>query len=99
MLRNRDIEELFEWTPVGTPVVIEGRKITVSRELKFRMSGSDVVIVQMKLRDLGFYMNRADGIFGRGTEDAVKAFQREHGLPETGVLDARTRGVLQASGG
>ncbi|MBQ8510052.1 MAG: peptidoglycan-binding protein [Clostridia bacterium] len=32
----------------------------------------------------------ADGIFGPMTEEAVRAFQRTYGLPETGVVDERT---------
>lgn len=31
-----------------------------------------------------------DGIFGAGTEEAVRAFQRRFFLPATGVIDART---------
>jgi hypothetical protein len=31
-----------------------------------------------------------DGIYGKGTERDVKAFQRKQGLPATGVVDART---------
>jgi len=26
-MRNKDVEELFEWIPVGTNVLIEGRKM------------------------------------------------------------------------
>jgi peptidoglycan hydrolase-like protein with peptidoglycan-binding domain len=30
-----------------------------------------------------FNPNGLDGVFGRGTRNAVTAFQRDHGLPET----------------
>ncbi len=33
---------------------------------------------------------RADGIFGPATENAVRAFQRSYGLPDTGVVDEVT---------
>ena len=36
----------------------------------------------------------ADGDFGKETEDAVKAFQKEKGLPVTGVYDAVTEKAL-----
>lgn len=36
----------------------------------------------------------ADGDFGEETEDAVKAFQKEKGLPVTGVYDAATEKAL-----
>ena len=39
----------------------------------------------------------ADGDFGRETEDAVKAFQKEAKLPVTGVCDAATEAALMAA--
>lgn len=86
-MRNHDVEELFEWVPIGTPVKIVGRKIVVERTLRYQTSGSDVAVLQMKLRELGLLEGRADGIFGKNTEAAVKAYQRNQGVPETGVVD------------
>lgn len=37
----------------------------------------------------------ADGDFGTETQTAVMAFQREHGLPVTGIYDQATRSALQ----
>jgi cell wall-associated NlpC family hydrolase len=37
---------------------------------------------------------RSDGVFGRRTERALRAYQRRHGLPVTGRADARTRSAL-----
>lgn len=86
-MRNKDVEELFEWIPVGTPVRIEGRKIKVQRVLKYQVNGSDVAILQMKLKELGYLDARADGIFGKVTEEGVRAFQTEHGLEVTGIVN------------
>lgn len=86
-MRNKDVEELFEWIPIGTPVKIEGRKIKVQRVLKYQMTGADVVLVQMKLKELGYLNSRADGIYGNVTAEAVKAFQIDQGLEVTGVVD------------
>lgn len=94
-MRNKDVEELFEWVPVGTPVRIEGRKIKVQRVLKYQVSGSDVAMLQLKLRDLGYMNTRADGIFGKVTEEAVKAFQAEHGLEANGIVN---RAMLELLG-
>ena len=93
-MRNKDVEELFEWVPVGTPVRIEGRKLKVQRVLKYQSSGSDVAILQIKLRDLGFLNARADGIFGKVTDEAVRAFQIEHGLEATGVVNKQVLDLL-----
>ena len=54
-----------------------------------------VTDLQQKLVDLG-YLNRADGIFGKDTENALKSFQSEWGLPVTGVLDEVTEEALFA---
>ena len=45
-----------------------------------------------------FLRTGADGTFGASTERAVKLVQRVNGLPETGVVDARTAQVLGLSG-
>lgn len=86
-MRNKDVEELFEWIPIGTPVRIEGRKVKVQRVLKYQSIGPDVVIVQMKLKEKGYLAERADGIFGKATEAAVKKYQEENGLEVTGAVN------------
>ncbi|MDR3590032.1 MAG: L,D-transpeptidase family protein [Negativicutes bacterium] len=88
-MRNRDVEELFEWTPIGTKVTIVGRKVRVQRRLQYQMSGADVVVLQMKLKEMGFLEGRADGLFGTSTEAAVRAYQVTQGLEPTGVADKR----------
>ena len=50
--------------------------------------------IQRLLADLGFYTGPIDGVWTEEVTDAVKALQRELGVPETGVLDAAT---LQAA--
>ena len=95
-MRNKDVEELFEWIPVGTPVRIEGRKMKVARTLKHQMSGSDVALLQMKLKELGYLDNRADGIFGSITKQAIERYQTEHNMEVTGVVNkqlAETLGI------
>ena len=72
-MRNKDVEELFEWVPVGTPVRIQGQSVVMGRTLKYESVGADVVQLQVKLRKLGYLEGRADGFFNRDTEMAVKA--------------------------
>ncbi len=40
--------------------------------------------MQRRLERLGYYKNGNDGVFGKGTRKAVKAFQKDHGLKATG---------------
>ncbi len=57
---------------------------------------------QTALKDLGYYEGEADGQIGPRTSTALKAFQREHNLPETGNLDpdtARALGIVGSSSG
>jgi peptidoglycan hydrolase-like protein with peptidoglycan-binding domain len=44
---------------------------------------------QQKLTNLGYPVQR-DGIYGRATRRAIREFQQDRGLPETGRLDRRT---------
>jgi len=51
---------------------------------------------QKKLNELGYDAGKPDGIWGRKTAEAVKSFQRDDGLPETGQLDSLTTFKLNA---
>lgn len=61
-------------------------------------TGKRVRELQQRLHDHGYgeRTGAVDGIFGQRTADAVKAFQRDRGLAETGIVDADT---LQALAG
>jgi LysM repeat protein len=50
--------------------------------------------LQVALRAQGLYHGVIDAISGPQTVAAVRAFQRVHGLPVTGIADARTRAAL-----
>lgn len=93
-MRNKDVEELFEWASIGTPVKIDGPKVRVSRTLTQKMSGPDVVIIQLKLKELGYFEGRADGIFGTQTDQAVRLLQDAKGIPIDGVVNKVTREAL-----
>lgn len=86
-MRNKDVEELFEWVPVGTPVRIEGRNVKIQRVLKYQTTGADVVVLQIKLKELGYLHERADGIYGKATEEAVRKYQQDKGMEVTGVVN------------
>ena len=62
-------------------------------------TGPDVTRLQQRLLDLGFDPNGVDGVFGPGTEAAVKAFQQANGLGVDGKVGPITRAALQLDGG
>src|SRR5207247_4323082 len=47
--------------------------------------------LQVALRAQGLYLGPIDALVGPRTVAAVRAFQRTHGLPATGIADLRTR--------
>ena len=65
--------------------------------LKRGSSGPDVLTLQSALKQLGFDPRGTDGIFGAGTEAAVKAFQKTKGLSPDGIAGPNTMAALQAS--
>lgn len=52
--------------------------------------GKKVKQIQQRLKALGYYDGAIDGIYGPGTESAVKEFQRAEGLAVDGVLGPQT---------
>lgn len=54
------------------------------------MVGDDVLALQERLIGLGFSPGRPDGIFGRGTDHAVREFQLNTGLPTDGAAGPDT---------
>ncbi len=64
-----------------------------------RGSRSDAVRrLQQGLSNLGFDPGPIDGIFGSGTEAAVRAFQSARGLKVDGIVGAQTWAALHAAG-
>lgn len=61
--------------------------------------GSESVVkaAQQHLIDLGYLKDKADGVAGPKTAAALKAFQADSGLSETGELDAATLSALDAA--
>ena len=60
-------------------------------------TGPTVRRVQELLRTLAFPVGRVDGVFGPLTEQAVRLFQQEGGLPVTGAVDDFTLAALEAA--
>ena len=59
--------------------------------------GTEVKEIQKRLKELGYLTGSADGVFGKQTEDAVKAFQKRNGLTADGVVGKATREKLNSS--
>lgn len=75
--------------PPMTPVLS-----TRGMVLRRGMTGPDVENLQGILKNLGFQVGHVDGNFGRLTDAAVVAFQREHGLEADGYVGELTWAAL-----
>ncbi|MCU1426048.1 MAG: hypothetical protein JWL83_48 [Actinomycetia bacterium] len=71
--------------PLNTPVLAEGA------------SGVAVTQLQVRLIQLGYWIDAANGSYGLTTTQAVTAFQKLHNMPRTGVFDLATQGVLNSA--
>lgn len=60
-------------------------------------SGAEVQKLQNRLIELGYLSGGADGKFGAKTENAIKAFQAQLGLSQTGVASTSVQSRLYAS--
>ena len=60
-------------------------------------SGEQVKTLQSKLKRWGYYNGNVDGIFGSGTAQAVKYFQKKNGLTADGIVGEATARALGLS--
>ena len=74
----------------------------IDRILKKGSTGEDVKKAQKALKELGYDLGTfgknadgIDGIIGKVTESAIKAFQAEHKLEVTGIIDEKTLEALE----
>ncbi len=64
--------------------------------------GDEVIAIQTKLSESGYYSGKIDGIYGSATKSAVIKFQRDNGLEADGIVGSKTLkalGIAQNSGG
>ena len=83
-MNNKDISYLYKIIPCGTKVVIVNGPYGVFgtgfRNLKSGMYGSDVLIIQIKLKELGFFNGVPNGKFGIETEKAINRYCKKNNL-------------------
>ena len=59
--------------------------------------GEDVKTIQSKLANLGYDVGYIDGFFGKKTEEAVRAFQKDNGLDRDGICGPKTLAMLNVA--
>ena len=89
------VNELAFTTPVPTAAPMSTPGLSSSYiALQSGSTGAEVRALQQAMIELGFLSGTADGIFGSGTQSAVKAFQAMNGHPQTGVADGNLQALL-----
>ena len=62
--------------------------------LKQGSNGGEVKELQRRLKEWGYYNGAVDGIYGKGTVEAVKSFQKKNGLKADGIAGIETYKAL-----
>lgn len=88
-------------TSVAPRRTVAARTSTHGGGLRYGSRSAEVIRLQNRLRELGFFSGRSTGYFGNATLSAVKAFQRSRGLTADGIVGATTLAALHgtSSGG
>ena len=76
---------LYSWEELSGMVTLHTDQV-----LKKGSHGADVMALQIHLNVLGYSCGTADGIYGKKTVDAVKAFQAANGLTVDGIAGPQT---------
>ena len=87
----------FVLSLMSLPPVMAQDTLPAQEILKIKSEGQEVVNLQMRLRDLGYFNYKVTGYYGTATADAVRLFQEENGLQVDGTVGPETRGVLYSS--
>lgn len=93
------LEDRGRYLAKAKPVILRLAGDLLSAEQQFGvmvrgMKGTAIERLQRALEDAGYYALTIDGDFGPGTEGAVKAFQRAHGLKADGIVGRKTNAAL-----
>lgn len=84
-------------TPVPTPTPAPTLNPVVpfpGNPLRYESSGDNVLRIQTRLTELGFYTMTISGNFLGNTRNAVRAFQRQNGFTVDGVVGEETWNAL-----
>jgi len=73
----------------------EGESVQTLSKIGSR--GNEVRQIQKKLKELGYYKGSVDGIYGTGTQKAVKSFQKNCGITADGIAGPKTLKYLGIS--
>lgn len=65
--------------------------------MQYGDSGENIAAVQEQLKALGYYSGKVSGNFLDGTRAAVRQFQADYDLKQTGIVDGETEALLMSA--
>ena len=74
-----------------------GTSTGLTRTLRRGYTGDDVIAVQERLKELGYYTGSIDGVYGSGSIAAATAVQKNNGLKVDGLTGQSTYAALFSS--
>lgn len=86
LLTEKQLDDLYS---------INAQKASDYDVLKYGYQGDDVAELQTKLAGLKYYNGKNSGVYNEELVTAVKQFQKENGLKETGLADADTLDAIK----
>ena len=87
----KEAETVFTAADAGTV------QTSASSSLKQGSKGTEVKNLQSQLISLGYLTGKADGVYGRLTTAAIKAFQKDNKLTADGIAGKKTLAKLNSS--
>ncbi len=75
-------------------VTVQAQEDSAYGVLEYGVDGEAVTALQTRLMALNYYSGNISGRYREGTRDAVKQFQRDFDLSETGIADAKTQEMI-----
>ena len=85
--------------PESVPEFFVEEAGTTRAALRYGSRGTDVTYLQQSLTEKGYDAGDVDGIFGKKTLDAIKAYQLNNGLVPDGIVGAKTWAALEGKAG
>lgn len=85
---------IFIYSYVGIGLIYSKDIETVSY---LGSTGDEVIQIQTRLKNWGYYKGAIDGVYGTGTYQAVRQFQQKNGLSVDGVAGSETLAAMGLS--
>ncbi|TYO96519.1 N-acetylmuramoyl-L-alanine amidase [Desulfallas thermosapovorans DSM 6562] len=106
MTRLRSVKKIFA-VIISTIILLSAALILLpgsaaraqAKTLYWGSRGSEVTVLQQKLKQWGYFHGFVDGAYGSATYRAVVDFQRKNGLRADGIVGPQTRAALGMGGG